>query len=147
MTGYEPIIANRDWGRATERDWAEVLAGLPLFDGMRPAKLRRIARQAQFAEFAPDEPVVLRGAPGDWFYVILSGEAKVVGKPDTLRTGDYFGEIAALDGGPRSATVVAMADLHVMRLPRGLFIAIVEQNPGLALQLLTGLGARVRRAE
>jgi CRP-like cAMP-binding protein len=147
MTGYEPIITNRDWNRATEADWAEVLAGLPLFSKLREAKRRRIARQSQFTEFAPGETVVVQGAPGDWFYVILGGEAKVVGKPGVLRTGDYFGEIALLDGGPRSATVVATNDLHVMRLPRQLFLAVVEQNPDVALTLLTGLGTRLRRVE
>ena len=147
MTGYEPMIVNRNWDRATEADWAEVLAGLPLFSKLRQIKLRRIVRQAQFSEFAPGETVVVQGAPGDWFYVILGGEAKVVGKPGVLRTGDYFGEIALLDGGSRTATVVATSDLHVMRMPRALFLAVVEQNPDVALTLLTGLGARVRRLE
>jgi CRP-like cAMP-binding protein len=149
MTGFEPMIVRRDWNRPTDRDWATVLTEVPLFSGIGKRQLRKIARQARFAEFAAGEQVVLTGEPGDSFYVILSGEAKAFGKPAAraLRTGDYFGEMALLDGGPRSATVVATNELHVMRLPRRLFLQLVEGNSDIALTILSELGARIRRAE
>jgi CRP-like cAMP-binding protein len=102
-----------------------------------------------FREFAPGDTVIAAGGPGDSFYVILGGEATARGKPGarTLRTGDYFGEIALLDGKPRSATVIASGELHVMRLPRQSFLQLVEHEPGVAHTILTELGARVRRAE
>lgn len=149
MTGFEPLAVRQDWGRATEHDWAEVLAELPLFSKVRKRRLRKIARQAHFTEFVAGDTVVSTGAPADSFYVILSGEAKVAGRPAAriLRTGDYFGELALLDGKPRSATVVAMNELHVMMLPRRLFLCLVEQHPAVARTILTELGARVRRLE
>jgi CRP-like cAMP-binding protein len=149
VTGFEPIAVNRDWNKATERDWAEVLAQLSIFARLGKRRLRKIARQAQFAEFAPGDTVVLMGAPPDWFYVVLSGEAKALRKPAarTLKAGDYFGEMALLDGGPRSATVVATDELHVMRLPQRAFLELLEENPEVARTILTELGARLRRVE
>jgi CRP-like cAMP-binding protein len=148
MTGFELMAVHRDWNRATERDWAEVLARLPLFSRLGKRRLRKIARHAQFAEFAPGDAVVLRGAPADSFYVVLGGGAKAL-KPGArnLGTGDYFGEMALLDGGPRSATVVATDELHVMRIPRQSFLQLVEQNAAVALTILTEFGTRVRRLE
>src|ERR671924_562151 len=107
MTGFEPLAVNRDWNKASDREWADVLAGLPLFEGIGKRDLKRIVREAEFAEFAPGDTVVATGAPGDYFYVILGGEAKPAARPAarTLTTGDYFGEMSLLDGEPRSASV------------------------------------------
>jgi CRP-like cAMP-binding protein len=148
VTGFEPEIAGQDWNRASDRDWAEVLAEIPLFSNVGKRKLRKVAQQAQFAEYAPGDSIVLTGAPGDSFFVILGGEANVVGKPGsrTLTTGDYFGEMALLDGGPRSATVVAASDLHVMRLPRQTFERLLSEA-GVAQEITSELGARLRRVE
>jgi CRP/FNR family cyclic AMP-dependent transcriptional regulator len=148
VTGFEPQAVQQDWNRATERDWAEVLAELPLFSSIAKRRLRKIAQEAQFAEYTPGDSVIVTGATADWFYVILGGKAKVVGRPGarTLSTGDYFGEMALLDGGPRSATVVATDILHVMRLPRETFLRLLSQA-GVAQEITTELGARVRRLE
>lgn len=149
MTGFEPILARRDWNRATADDWANVLAALPLFANVGKRKLRNVARQAKVAEFAPGDTVIATGTPADAFYVILGGAAKAQGKPAAreLRAGDYFGELALLDGGPRSATVVATDDLHVMRVPRKAFLELFEEDPKVALTIAKELGARVRELE
>jgi CRP-like cAMP-binding protein len=126
-----------------------VLAKLPLFEGVGKRDLRKLAREAEFAEFPPGDTVVVTGAPADYFYVILGGEAKASAKPAarTLKTGDYFGEIALLDGEPRSASVLAETDLHVMRVPRRSFDEALARHPSLARRLMTGLGGRVRALE
>jgi CRP-like cAMP-binding protein len=149
MTGFEPTAIRQEWDRATERDWANVLAGLPLFSGLGRRELRKLARQAQFDEFSPGEAIFRTGAPADAFYVVLSGEAKARGKAgaQTLRAGDYFGELALVDGAPRSATVVATEELHVMRLPRRPFVQLVERNGRIAVRIMAELGERVRRLE
>ena len=134
--------------QASDRDWADVLAGVPLFAGVGKRKLRKVAQDAHFAEYAPGDTVVLTGAPADSFFVILSGEANVVGKPGArpLATGDYFGELALLGDGTRSATVTAASELHVMRLPRPTFERLLSEA-GVAKELTSELGARLRRAE
>jgi CRP/FNR family cyclic AMP-dependent transcriptional regulator len=147
MTGYEPQILRQDWNHATAGDWADVLSHVPLFANVGKRRLRKVAEQARFAEFAPGEHVIVTGEPADSFYVILGGEAKVTGRASTLRTGDYFGELALLDGGRRSASVVATQDLHVMQLPRRAFLELVDDHSDIALKIARGLGTRLRRQE
>jgi CRP/FNR family cyclic AMP-dependent transcriptional regulator len=137
------------WDHASDRDWADVLATLPLFEGVGKRDLRKIASDAEFAEFAPGDTVVATGAPPDFFYVILSGEATATARPAsrTLMLGDHFGEMGLLDGNPRSASIVATSELHVMRLTRSAFLASIERHPEVAQRLLVELISRVRTLE
>jgi len=134
---------------ATDHEWADVLATLPLFEGVRKRELRRIAEDAEVSEFAPGDMVVATGERPNSFYVILGGEALPAWKPAgrSLRTGDYFGEIGLLDGEPRSGSVVATSDLHVMRMSRRAFDDALERNPSIARRLLVELVSRVRKLE
>jgi CRP-like cAMP-binding protein len=142
-------ILKRDWDRPTTRDWADVLAELPLFANVGKRQLRKVAGLAQFREYGPNESVVQTGDAPDGFYLILSGRAKVAGRPRarTLDIGDYFGEMALLDGEPRSATVVALTELQTMRLPRRPFLRLLQQEPSIALAMLAELAGRVRRLD
>jgi CRP/FNR family transcriptional regulator, cyclic AMP receptor protein len=139
----------RRWDTPTTGEWARVLATFPLFSGLSKRGLRKLVRHATLVEFVPGEAVIHRNAPTDSLYVILSGIAEVRGRPAarTLRAGDYFGELALLDGGPRSATVVATQQLHVMRLPRQSFLRLAQHDPGISLTMLRNLGAQLRRLE
>ena len=140
-------ILDRAWTRPSAKDWADVLARLPLFARCSKRHLRKVAGLAEIAEFEQGDMVVQAGEPGDAFYLVLSGRAKVLGKPRMLRVGDYFGEMALLDGEPRSATVTAASELQAMKLPRRPFLKLLEQEPRLAIAMLTELSARVRRLE
>jgi CRP-like cAMP-binding protein len=99
--------------------------------------------------FAPGEIVVRAGDPGEAFYVIVRGRAGVAGKDlsRTLREGDYFGEIALVDGGPRSATVIALDELRTIEIPKAAFLAFLEREPGLARKIMAALAKRVRALE
>jgi CRP/FNR family transcriptional regulator, cyclic AMP receptor protein len=149
MTGYETLVLRQDWNQATEGDWAKVLASLPIFEGLSKRRLRKLARRAHFAEYARGDEIVSTGSAGDAFYVILAGSAKARGKPAarTLGIGDYFGEMAVIDGGPRSATIVALSELQVMQVPREAFLELAEDEPALTASMLAKLGARVRELE
>ena len=137
------------WDHARPSDWADVLATFPLFSGIGKRHLRKLVRQATVAEYGPGDTVIQKGTPGDSLHVILSGSAKAIGKPAsrTLRTGDYFGELSLLDGTPRSATVIAAGELHLMKLPRQAFMGLARHNPGISLKMLNTLGAQIRRLE
>ena len=137
------------WDRASDSDWAEVLAAFPLFSGVGKRTLRKLVRHVTFAEYGRGDIVVSKGDPSDSLYVILSGSAVARGKPAarTLHIGDYFGEIAPLTGVPRSATIVAMGELHVMKVPRQSFLRLCRHEPAISLQMLSTLGNQIRRLE
>jgi CRP/FNR family transcriptional regulator/CRP/FNR family cyclic AMP-dependent transcriptional regulator len=144
-----PLLMQRSWERPKVRDWEEVLRALPLFANLSGRHVRQVAKLAEFVEFAPGDFIVQAGEPGYGFYLILSGRAKVLGRPRArnLEPGDFFGEMALIDGEPRSATVTATTDVHAMMLPRRPFLRVLQQEPRIALTLLAELASRVRRLE
>jgi CRP-like cAMP-binding protein len=120
----------------------------PLFSELPKRHLRTIARVTGVSEFRPGTTVVKIGAPGRAFYVILKGEAKVVSKAGRtvrrLKAGDFFGEISLLDGGPRSATVIAETPLWCLSLAGQDFRDIMAREPTLAIAIVRELAARLR---
>jgi CRP/FNR family cyclic AMP-dependent transcriptional regulator len=125
------------------------LERLPLFHGLGRARLRQLIQAARFVTYQAGEIVFRAGDPADTMHVVISGEARVVGKPhaNTLGPGDSFGEMALLDGGLRSATIAAAGDLQTMVLPRAAFVELLQQEPGIAMAMTAELSWQVRRLE
>jgi CRP/FNR family transcriptional regulator, cyclic AMP receptor protein len=129
-------------------DWVPVLKPLPLFEGMSSRHLRRIPAKAR--RFQPGEAIVRAGDPGSGFYMILDGEVRVdppEGRPVVLKAGDYFGEMALLDGAPRSADITALGEVTVMVIARAAFSKLLRSEPQIAQVLLRTLAGRLRAAE
>jgi CRP-like cAMP-binding protein len=150
----DPIVRALGLARSGDghmaKSWADVLATVPLFEGVSSRHLRKIAGVATAKRFAPYSAMVKQGAPGDAFYVILDGTATVrrPGKRNvTLRQGDFFGELALLDSSPRSATVEANDEVLTMRLGRAAFQKTMEKEPKVALAMLRTLATRLRTAQ
>jgi CRP/FNR family cyclic AMP-dependent transcriptional regulator len=141
------MLMRRSWERPTQRDWADVLGALPLFAGMGKRQVRGIAKHAQVVDYSLGEVIVRTGDPGDSFYLVLEGRARVSGRSRTLGPGDFFGEMALVDGVPRSATVTATTDVRAMKLPRGAFVRAIEEDPRIAFAIMAELAGRVRRLE
>ncbi len=96
------------------RDPVASLQRVELFAGMDRRQSEQIARLLKERRFAKGETVIMEGSGGAAFFIIDSGEVKVSSKGVNLATlgpGEYFGEVALIDGGPRSATVTAATDL------------------------------------
>lgn len=130
-----------------ERD---ALARVPLFAGLSPRHLRRLADSTEEQRFMDGAAVVREGDLGDTFYVILEGEAKVVSGTrvvNRLQPGDFFGEISLLDGGPRTASVVADTPLTMLTLPRKALLRAIEQEPAVGVKLLAHAASMLRRLE
>jgi CRP-like cAMP-binding protein len=110
---------------------------------------RTLERHCRRATFGPGELVVRAGDPAEAFYLIVRGRAGVAGKQlsRTMREGDHFGEIALLDGGPRSATVIALDELVTIEIPRQAFLGLLARDPGFVRELATSLAIRVRALE
>ncbi len=130
--------------------WARTLAAVPLFEGLSKRHLRRIASLGRTRRYGPGAAIVRAGDPGNAFYVILDGGARVVpakGRARRLQAGDCFGEMALLDGAPRSADVVADGEVLTMWIGQQAFGKLLRSEPALAVALLRTLAARLRDAQ
>jgi CRP-like cAMP-binding protein len=141
------MLTKRSWEKPTQRDWSEVLSALPLFSRLPKRHVRAIAKLAWHVDCAPGEVIVQAGDRGNSMYLILEGRARVVGKSRVLRPGDFFGEMALIDGGPRSATIIAASQVRAMMLQRRAFLKALKQNPQIGLAIMEILAERVRRLE
>ncbi len=104
--------------------------------------------------FRRDQTIFHQGDPGDALFVIASGMVKVVlpspdaGEPAILATlgpGDFFGELAMLDGEPHSATVITLEPVETLVLGRVDFEVLFEREPGLWRALVASLARELRR--
>jgi pyruvate,water dikinase len=126
------------------------LGRVKLFADMDRRQAEQIARLLKERRFAKGETVIMEGSGGAAFFLIDSGEAKVSHKGVDLATlgpGDYFGEVALIDGGPRMATVTASTDLVCYGLTFWEFRPLVERNGAIAWKLLQALAKRLRDTE
>jgi CRP-like cAMP-binding protein len=128
--------------------WTDVLKDMPLFADVPKRHVRKIASLTKEVRFARGSSIVRQGDRGDAFFVILEGSAAVVrpGRPPAipLGPGDYFGEIAIIDGAERTATVRAETEIVCLLLPGRPFMKMVRSEPEIAVALLRQLAGRVR---
>ena len=130
-------------------DPVAALQRVQLFADMDRRQGEQIGRLLKLRLFAKGETVILEGSGGAAFFLIDSGEANVSSKGVHLATfgpGDYFGEIALIDGGPRSATVTAATDMVCYGLTFWEFRPLVEKNGAIGWKLLQALAKRLRAA-
>ena len=132
------------------RDPVAALRRVQVFADMDRRQAEQIARLVKERHFAKGETIIMEGSGGAAFFFIESGEAKVSSKGAELATlgpGDHFGEIALIDGGPRSATVTAASDLVCYGVTFWEFRPLVEKNGTIAWKLLQALAKRLRAAD
>lgn len=132
---------------------SEALARCRLFAGMSPESLHAIARTLRTRRFRRGEVLFHEGDPGDALFIVASGAVKVVVPSEegdeailaTLRRGDFLGELALLDGAPRSASAIALEPTEMMALPRDQFRSLVASEPAIRDALFAALTAELRR--
>ena len=140
-----PENASADSGRMSKA-WLDVLVDIPLFADLSRRHLGKVAALGRTKRFPARTSIVTAGTNADAFYVILDGKATVRAgnRRIPLTTGDYFGEMALLDGGVRSASVVADTEMLVMAIPRRGFLKLLESEPKIAISIMSTLAHRVR---
>ena len=135
---------------ADQRTLVQMLGRVPLFQGLSRKQLVAVLRTAGEVDHPAGKEVVREGADGVGFHLILSGKATVVPGRRTLGTlgpGDSFGDIAIIDGGPRSATVRAEEPLRTLSLTAWHFKAVLVEQPTIAHKIMLELCRRLREAE
>jgi CRP-like cAMP-binding protein len=124
-----------------------------LFERAGESALVDVARHLRRRRFRRGEVIFHQGDPGDALHLVDSGAVKIVLPSEhgeeaiiaTLRRGDFFGELALLDGAPRSATAVALEASETWTLSRDLFHDLLDRDPSLRDSLLAGLARELRR--
>lgn len=127
-----------------------LLKTVTLFETLDDKEAKKIASLFKERSFADGEAMAEEGKHGIGFFVIESGEAKVTVHGEdraTLGPGSYFGEIALIDDGPRTATVAAVGDVKTHVLIAWDFRPLVREDPNLAWGLLEGVARMLRTRE
>ena len=135
---------------ARSDSFLDALASVPLFAACSRKELQQVAKQGEHRTVPPGTVLVSEGSMGAEFFVILSGTAKVSRrgrKVATLGPGAAFGELALLDKAPRNATVTAETPMELVVLGQREFGGVIDEVPGVARKLLTGMARRLREAD
>ena len=143
----EPVLSG---ATVKEGDKIERLKEVRIFEECSQRQLRSIARIAGVFDAPAGTMLTRAGEPGDEFFLILDGTASVnvaTEKRGPLRPGAFFGEMSLLDGGPRSATIVAETPIRLLVISRRNFSVLLKDVPGLTQSLLMTLSRRVRQVE
>ena len=151
MTRPVALAPHRDQaGWRDPKGWTKVLSGVPIFAGLGPRHLRKIAGAARIQRFHPSTVIMHAGEPGDDMHVLLDGELTVrrSGIANlTLPIGSFVGELALLDNGPRTATVVAEGPVVTLTITRARFRKLLQAEPSIAIAVAEELARRLRSVQ
>lgn len=123
------------------------LAQVPLFSALAKKDLGLVAKRAEDVTVKAGKTLVVEGATGHEFFVILSGTASVTRKGRkvaTLNAGQWFGELALLDRDVRSASVTAATDMELAVIGQREFAGLIDTVPGFSRKLLQATARRLR---
>ena len=134
-------------------DKLSFLAKVPLFSGLTERQLKQLAKRFVTREYKAGDTIVTQGKGGAGMFTITAGKAEaLVEAPDGTKTvvntfgpTDFFGEIALLDDGPRTASVVAVKDTDCLILSREDFIAVLKNDADMGVVIAQELARRFRR--
>lgn len=131
----------------------ELLHNQHLFKGLSPALLEEIRQHVRMQEFGKKEFVIHKGGPGDALLMLFTGRLQVISMSEEgkeiginfIEPGEYFGEIALIDGKPRSASVIAVSTSAVGFLPKAQALWLFQNNPVIAERIQRRLCDTIRK--
>lgn len=128
----------------------ELLRRIPLFAGLQGRRLERLGMLADEVDVQAGKVLMRQGETGTDMMVVVRGQVSVERdgvRLNTLGAGDFFGEIALVDGGPRTATVRSEAPSTLLVITHRDFHSLMDEFPEIAAQVMSALAHRVRRLE
>ena len=131
------------------REWSDVLAEVPLFAALNARHRRKVAAAARIRRFPDGAPFIRANQPGETLFVLLDGEVWVrqSGRPAlVLGAGSVIGELALLDGGTRTAAVVAKGPVTTLTITGKQFRKLLQSEPSIAIAVAQELARRLRTA-
>ena len=129
---------------------SDMLRRVPLFSRMNGRSLEQVGRLSDEVDVPAGRELMREGEPGREFYLILDGTVRVDRAGQTINSlgpGDFLGEIALLDGGPRSATATSESAVRLLALGQREFHSLVDEFPDVRTAVLEALAHRVRHLE
>ncbi len=137
------------------KERVEALRSIPLFRGLEEDALSDIADLLIDRSYPSRSVVFEEGVPGDYMYIIKEGQVKISKLSDDgrekileiLGPGDFVGEMALLDGGPRSASVKSTEPCVLLALSRHDFMSLLRENSEISLELIRELTRRLRETD
>lgn len=124
-----------------------------MFTKLEPAKRKLLAFTSQLLTFEDGEELFREGEPADCAYVIVHGTVEILAQTDagevvagSLGKNELFGELAILNNAPRAATLRAKGQLKALRISEEVFLKLVTENPGVALDVMRQLSEKLARA-
>lgn len=128
------------------------LEKVEMFSHLTIGELQKIAQITETDTYTDEEFLFRQGDPGNYAYIVVSGEVEIFFESErgnfrrltTLGEGTCFGEMALLDGDPRSAGARTVTECILSRISRNDFIRILHQYPAIALGIITQLSLRIR---
>jgi CRP/FNR family cyclic AMP-dependent transcriptional regulator len=123
------------------------ISKVPIFSGCSKRELAIIARASKVVSHKEGTVIAREGERGIGLFLILEGQCRVSigGKTKAkLGPGDFFGEVALLDGGPRTATVTAMTPVRLIGITGWVFRGLLMEHPSIALKTLESVAGRLR---
>ncbi len=132
----------------------DILSKVPLFENLKKRQIHDLGRLFIERACAPGEVIVPQGRDGYGFFIIASGKADAVREKadgskavvNTFGPGDFFGELALLDNGPRTASVIATEPTECLILPRENFLGVLKRDGEMAVDIMVELAKRFRMA-
>jgi CRP/FNR family cyclic AMP-dependent transcriptional regulator len=129
---------------AKEKSLEDLIKSVEIFDGLETRDINKVLKIASGKKFEKDQVVFNEGELGDCFYLIIDGTVRVIKKIDgedieevaVLKSGDYFGEMALIDGQPRSASVIALETSKLLEVKNSQFIKIIMNDDNFARKVL-----------
>ena len=139
---------------ADTKETVGFLNRVPLFRGLKKRQLERLAKRFVQRKYAGGEAIVTQDKGGEGFFIVVSGQAEAIRERadgtevvvNTFGPTDFFGELALLDEGPRTASVVTTEVTECLVLTRWDFLGVLQEDVDMAITILEELARRFRMA-
>jgi len=130
----------------------ESLSNIDLLTELKAAELKKVEKACSFKHYSTQEQIIDRQSETTDVFFVVGGTVRVVNYSlsgreitlDDLEAGNFFGELAAIDSAPRSASVMALKDCLIAAMPQDQFLLLLEKHPSIALKLMKMLTGIIR---
>ena len=129
---------------------SDLLQRVPIFAGVQPDQLEDLAKHTREIDVPAGEELTHEGRYEGYVFLVVSGSVAIERdgrQVDTIGPGDFFGEIAAVDGGPRTATARTLEDARLLAVPHEPFYELMDAAPGVRAAVMEAMEQRLARID